>query len=95
MNMIIKLTKYTNAVLLFLLVFFVTGIQAQTVVKKAASDSLNFLYISDFGGQGGKVQCEVGLQLGRQASNEKSSFVITGGDNYHQNGLSRHPIALV
>lgn len=88
MNMIIKLTKYTNAVLLFLLVFFVTGIQAQTVVKKAASDSLNFLYISDFGGQGGKVQCEVGLQLGRQASNEKSSFVITGGDNYHQNGIS-------
>jgi hypothetical protein len=44
--------------------------------------------ISDFGGQGGKVQKKVGVQLGKEATLEKCSFVITCGDNYHQSGIS-------
>jgi tartrate-resistant acid phosphatase type 5 len=52
------------------------------------ADSLPFLVISDFGGQGGKIQKDVAAQLGNVAVIEKSKFVITCGDNYHQNGIS-------
>jgi predicted MPP superfamily phosphohydrolase len=84
----IKLTRYTYALLLLLLILLFPEINAQSIVKKSASDSLKFLVISDFGGQGGEVQRKVGEQLGREASLEKSRFVITCGDNYHQSGIS-------
>jgi len=88
MKLIIKHAKFNSSLILLLFVLFFTETDAQGIIKNHVSDSLNFLFISDFGGQGGKVQCEVGAQMGHQASIEKSSFVITGGDNYHQNGIS-------
>jgi hypothetical protein len=53
----------------------------------AQGKSLNFLYISDMGGKGGKVQTEVGKQMGIAARKGHSKFVITGGDNYHETGI--------
>jgi acid phosphatase len=88
MTIIAKLFKHTNFVLFLLLIFSHLEIHSQTELKNSSLDSLKFLVISDFGGQGGKVQREVGTQLGRQASIEKSCFVITCGDNYHQKGIS-------
>jgi acid phosphatase len=88
MNMIVKLAKHNISIILLLFFSLFAEIHSQVIVNKPVSDSLNFLVISDFGGQGGKVQREVGIQLGRQASIEKSCFVITCGDNYHQKGIS-------
>ncbi len=53
-----------------------------------ASDSLSFLVISDLGGGGGSSQVAVATQMGRTAAAQKSSFVITCGDNYHGNGIA-------
>jgi acid phosphatase len=80
-----KYKKFTGLVLL--LIFFCLPVNAQSSSVKHFPDSLNFLVISDFGGQGGKIQRDVAAQLGQIAELEKSKFVITGGDNYHQNGV--------
>jgi tartrate-resistant acid phosphatase type 5 len=83
MNTYKKYTKY-----FYLFLFLSLPLYSQTSIDKFNSGSLNFLFISDFGGQGGKIQKEVAIQLGHIASIEKSKFVITGGDNFHQNGIS-------
>jgi tartrate-resistant acid phosphatase type 5 len=78
-----KLNKYHWLNNLFLFLFlFCLPLNAQS------PDSLNFLVISDFGGQGGKIQKDVAYQLGQIARLEKSKFIITAGDNYHLNGIS-------
>jgi acid phosphatase len=88
MRIIVKQNRYTSSVITLLFILFFSEIYPQSIAINPASDSLNFLVLSDFGGQGKKVQRDVGIQLGRQASIYKSSFVITCGDNYHQNGIS-------
>ena len=85
MTQINKYKKFTGLVLL--LILFCLPLNAQSSSEKHFPDSLNFLVISDFGGQGGKVQRDVAYQLGQIAQVEKSKFIITGGDNYHQNGI--------
>src|ERR1035437_1054494 len=85
MTLMNKYKKFTGLVLL--LIFFCLPVNAQSSSVKHFPDSLNFLVISDFGGQGGKIQRDVAAQLGQIAELEKSKFVITGGDNYHQNGV--------
>lgn len=80
-----KYKKFTGLVLL--LILFCLPLNAQSSSEKHFPDSLNFLVISDFGGQGGKIQRDVAYQLGQIAQVEKSKFIITGGDNYHQNGI--------
>jgi acid phosphatase len=86
MILINKYRKFTGS--FFLLILFCLPIYALTSSVKHFSDSLNFLVISDFGGQGGKIQRDVAFQLGQIAQVEKSKFIITAGDNYHQNGIS-------
>ncbi len=86
MKFIGRVTKYTGLILLFVLIY--TEIHAQSKANFNSLDSLNFLVISDFGGQGGKIQREVGEELGSRASIEQSRFVITCGDNFHQNGIT-------
>jgi len=77
--------------LFFLLILISPSVYGQSSSIKQLPDSLNFLVISDFGGQGGKIQRDVAFQLGQIAQVEKSKFIITAGDNYHQNGiLSAH-----
>lgn len=88
MYIIVKPNKIIGSFILILFILLNTDIHAQKIAKSTSFDTLNFLVISDFGGQGGKVQRQVGLQMGHQASIDKSSFVITCGDNYHQNGIS-------
>ena len=44
--------------------------------------------ISDWGGKGGTTQVAVAKQMGRTAAAQKTSFVITCGDNYHGSGIS-------
>lgn len=73
--------------LIFLLILLDLSVYAQTSSNKQLPDSLNFLVISDFGGQGGKIQRDIAVQLGKIAELEKSKFIITGGDNYHLNGI--------
>src|ERR1039458_8211523 len=80
-----KYKKLTGLVLLLILLSL--PVYAQTFSVKHFPDSLNFLVISDFGGQGGKIQRDVAYQLGQIAKVEKCKFIITGGDNYHQNGI--------
>ena len=60
---------------------------AQSSVPPPAAGSLNFLVISDWGGQGGKIQVAVAKEMGRTAAAQKSRFVVTCGDNYHGFGI--------
>ena len=61
---------------------------AQVAAPPQRDGSLNFLVISDWGGKGGSTQLAVAAQLGRAAAAQKSSFVITCGDNYHGSGIA-------
>ena len=61
---------------------------AQSSAPAQGGGSLNFLVISDLGGKGGTTQVAVARQMGRVAATQKSSFVVTCGDNYHANGIS-------
>lgn len=61
---------------------------AQNATPRPVAGSLNFLVISDWGGNAGRVQVAVADQMGRVAAVQKSGFVITCGDNYHGSGIS-------
>jgi tartrate-resistant acid phosphatase type 5 len=61
---------------------------AQSTAPAQGTGSLRFLVISDLGGKGGSNQVAVGKQMGRTAAAQKSSFVLTCGDNYHANGIA-------
>jgi tartrate-resistant acid phosphatase type 5 len=80
--------KTAIAVVLTLLLLLPRGLVAQSSVPQPNAGSLNFLVISDWGGKGGTTQVAVAQQMGLTAAAQKSSFVITCGDNYHGNGIS-------
>jgi tartrate-resistant acid phosphatase type 5 len=85
----IQRIKYKKLIgLVTFLILFCLPLNAQSYSANNFPDSLNFLVISDFGGLGGKIQRDVAYHLGQLALIEKSSFIITCGDNYHQNGIS-------
>lgn len=54
----------------------------------AQTSTLNFLYVSDFGGKAGKEQKSVASAMGKEALKINAKFVVTGGDNYHDNGIA-------
>ncbi len=60
----------------------------QSATPRPSAGSLNFLVISDWGGRGGTTQVAVANQMGRTAEAQKSSFVVTCGDNYHGSGIA-------
>jgi tartrate-resistant acid phosphatase type 5 len=70
------------------LLALVAPLLAQSSAAAQGAGSLNFLVISDLGGKGGSNQVAVAAQMGRTAAAQKSSFVITCGDNYHGNGIA-------
>ncbi len=74
--------------ILTLLLWLPLQVLAQSATGQAATGSLNFLVISDWGGKAGKTQVAVADQMGRVAAAQKSSFVITCGDNYHGSGIA-------
>jgi len=80
--------KLAVALTLTLLLFSPLQLFAQSVVPQQSAGSLNFLVISDWGGKGGTNQVAVGNQMGLTAAAQKSSFVVTCGDNYHGSGIS-------
>jgi tartrate-resistant acid phosphatase type 5 len=59
----------------------------QSSASQPAADSLSFLVISDWGAKGGTTQVAVAKQMARTAEAQKSSFVLTCGDNYHGSGI--------
>ncbi len=61
---------------------------AQSAASAQGAGSLDFLVISDWGGRGGTTQVAVAKQMGHFAAAQKSSFVITCGDNYHGDGIA-------
>jgi tartrate-resistant acid phosphatase type 5 len=61
----------------------------QTPAAAQGGGRLSFLVVSDLGGKGGSGQVAVARQMGRTAAAQKSSFVITCGDNYHGSGIDR------
>ena len=73
---------------LTLLLLCPLGLLAQDPVPQQTAGRLNFLVISDWGGKGGTTQVAVAKQMGRTAAAQKSSFVVTCGDNYHGSGIS-------
>ena len=76
------------ASVLTLLLLLPLQLLAQAAVPQPGDGSLNFLVISDWGGKGGTTQVAVAEQMGRTAAAQKSSFVITCGDNYHGSGIA-------
>ncbi len=80
-NMNTKNSQLLHIVNLLIFLLFAPGF----IIAQNAS--LNFLFISDMGGKGGEIQTAVGKQMGIAAEKEHSKFVITGGDNYHGNGI--------
>lgn len=80
--------KTAIAVVLTLLLLLPLQLLAQSPVPQPTAGSLNFLVISDWGAKGGATQVAVAQQMGRIAAVQKSSFVITCGDNYHGNGIA-------
>jgi tartrate-resistant acid phosphatase type 5 len=73
---------------LTLLLLLPLQILAQSAVPQQSAGSLSFLVISDWGGKGGTTQVAVAKQMGRTAASQKSSFVVTCGDNCHASGIS-------
>ena len=80
--------KTVIAVVLTLLLLLPLQLLAQSPASRQGASSLSFLVISDWGGNGGTTQVAVAEQMGRTAAAQKSSFVITCGDNYHGNGIA-------
>ena len=76
------------AVFLALLVLLPLQLLAQSLAPRPSAGSLSFLVISDWGGKGGTTQVAVATQMGRTAAAQKSSFVVTCGDNYHGSGIA-------
>jgi acid phosphatase len=75
-------------VVLTLLLVVPLQLLAQSSAPQQSNGSLSFLVISDWGGRGGTTQVAVAKQMGRTAAAQKSSFVVTCGDNYHGSGIS-------
>ena len=80
--------KTVIAVVLTLLLLLPLQLLAQSSASRQGAGSLRFLVISDWGGKGGTTQVAVAQQMGRAAAAQKSSFVITCGDNYHGSGIA-------
>jgi acid phosphatase len=80
--------KTAIVVVLTLLLLLPLQLLAQSPASRQGASSLSFLVISDWGGNGGTTQVAVAEQMGRTAAAQKSSFVITCGDNYHGNGIA-------
>ena len=74
--------------MLFLALILPLQILGQSSSPQPGAGSLNFLVISDWGAKGGPTQVAVAKQMARTAESQKSSFVLTCGDNYHGSGIA-------
>jgi tartrate-resistant acid phosphatase type 5 len=50
--------------------------------------SLRFIIVSDEGGLASADQKAVATAMAKEAERIKAQFVVTGGDNYHENGIA-------
>ncbi|HUN44056.1 MAG TPA: tartrate-resistant acid phosphatase type 5 family protein [Acetobacteraceae bacterium] len=71
-----------------LLLGAVPAIGLRTVPARAQSPALNFVVIGDWGRDGCCHQTTVAEQMARSAVEIRSSFVISVGDNFYENGVS-------
>lgn len=56
--------------------------------QNAQLPSLGFIIVSDEGGLASADQKAVAAAMAREAERIKAQFVVTGGDNYHENGIA-------
>lgn len=56
---------------------------------EAAAPSLPFVLIGDWGRHGRDHQLNVAVQMGETAAGIKSRFVVSLGDNFYENGVTR------
>jgi len=72
------------ATLFIIMVFNVAATWSQTT----QSNSVRFLIVSDEGGLASSDQKAVAAAMAKEAERIKAQFVVTGGDNYHENGIA-------
>ena len=56
--------------------------------QSAQTPSLRFLIVSDEGGLASSDQKAVAAAMAKEAEGIKAQFIVTGGDNYHENGIA-------
>jgi acid phosphatase len=56
--------------------------------QNAQTPSLRFIIVSDEGGLASADQKAVAAAMAKEAERIKAQFVVTGGDNYHENGIA-------
>ncbi len=76
------------ALTLVLLLLSPLHLVARSAAPQQTAGSLNLLVNSDWGGKGGTTQVAVAKQMGLTAAAQKTSFVVTAGDNYHGSGIA-------
>ncbi len=68
------------------------GIGAATVLPAlpaaAARSALPFILVGDWGRGGHDEQAAVAIQMGRTATEMKSAFTVSVGDNFYENGVT-------
>jgi len=70
--------------LIVLCLLTLAALHAQDVRTPAVS----FLMVSDIGGRGSPDQRAVAAAMGKEAARVSARFVVTAGDNYHEDGIA-------
>lgn len=83
LNKIIQKGGLLKIAILISMLYSFTLIWAQNT----KSNSARFIVISDWGGRASKGQMAVAEAMGKEAENIEAQFVITGGDNFHEDGI--------
>ncbi|MFA7228035.1 MAG: metallophosphoesterase, partial [Melioribacteraceae bacterium] len=74
------LIKYLS----FVILFSPTSAWTQNV----QTNSVEFLIIGDWGGSASDGQKAVGISMSKEAEKIKARFVVTAGDNFHNDGIA-------
>jgi acid phosphatase len=56
--------------------------------QNSQSNSARFIIVSDEGGSASDDQKAVAVAMAKEAERIKAQFVVTAGDNYHENGIA-------
>ena len=56
--------------------------------QNTQAPSARFIIVSDEGGLASADQKAVAAAMAKEAERIKAQFVVTGGDNYHENGIA-------
>lgn len=82
--MALRRNKTSLATIFIAILLSVTITWSQT----SQSNSARFLIVSDEGGSASNDQKAVAAAMAKEAERIKAQFVVTAGDNYHDNGIA-------